>query len=81
MGASFSTHGARPSHGYEETMPLYAPSARASSLDFADFVAKRPRRPGASMRRSVLRTALSWILSKTLLKIKLIVSTKKQYRV
>ena len=41
MGTSFSTHGARPSHGYKETMPFYAPSARASSLDFADFVAKR----------------------------------------
>ena len=30
---------------------------------------------------SVLRTVIAWILSKTLLKIKLIVSTKKQYRV
>ena len=46
---------------YKETMPSDAPSVRASSFDFADSAAKRPRRPGASMRRSVLRTALSWI--------------------
>ena len=32
-------------------MPLDAPTARASSLDFATLVAKRPRRPGASMRQ------------------------------
>ncbi len=49
---------------YKETMPSDAPAARASSFDFADFAAKRPRRPGASMRRSVLRTALSWICTK-----------------
>ena len=32
-------------------MPLDAPTARASSLDFATKVAKRPRRPGASTRQ------------------------------
>ena len=54
---------ARPSHGYKETMPSDAPTARASSFDFANFVAKRPRRPGASMRLSALRAALSWIFN------------------
>ena len=34
----------------KETMPSYAPTAQASSLDFATIVAKRPRRPGAFMR-------------------------------
>ena len=49
---------------YKETMPSDAPAARASSFDFADYVAKRARRPGASMRLSALRAALSWICTK-----------------
>ena len=47
-----------------ETMPSDAPAARASSFDFAASAAKRPRRPGASMRLSALRAALSWICTK-----------------
>ena len=35
----------------KETMPSDAPTARASSFDFATKVAKRPRRPGASTRQ------------------------------